>query len=626
MRTKTEKKTVEINPSLIGYGKLPPQVIDFEEAVLGAMMLEKDAALKLSIKLQPEYFYKDAHQKIFKAIQELLEKGMNTVDILTVSEHLRKKKELEDVGGPLYVTQLTRAVATAAHLEIHAATVLDKFLLRELMRIGAILYQRASNDEEDSVDIAEYAEKEIGRLFDIGFMLKNSFTQALDHTITDILNNARGENIPFLKTGDPYIDAEVSFRTGFICIIAGAEACGKSKYVSSLVRKMVEIEENNLSVLWCSFEDDRKQIIRGLLSMDTNLTTKEIQSINYTLTDEDIKSLHNSIESFRGYDIDFIDKSLDINRLSSYSRRWAENKSFTNKLIVIDNLGLIEADSSIRGVERDDHIMAKIKSIADDTQACIILVHHFTKEAARKFNIYEGYRPRKEYFKGSTRILDYVHQALMVNLPRKYKDLLYEENEKLVQLPDTNGTWDYKRFLKDFWIINPHGDNFANQLSDVAKGTWEELKSVLKFKTKLNGDSLTIQYILYKYINYMNYIDDMNMGRDKKFRKEGMSIYQFLKKGKYNETFSIDSSSRHYYLYGKNINLRKELDKLFIVEAAKNRDGGNAENQIIFRYYADLDHNIFTSIKDKTPENEQNKEQIDGANNEGVERSSGPPF
>jgi len=129
-------------------------------------------------------------------------------------------------------------------------------------------------------------------------------------------------------------------------------------------------------------------------------------------------------------------------------------------IIVIDNLGLISTDTFYKGTEKDDYLAGKLKELSELTDSSIFLIHHITKENSRAFNLKEGYRPRKEYIKGSSRILDYVQQAMMINLPRKYKDLASEEKDKAIMFAtkERSGSFDKTRFLMEFWTINPQGD------------------------------------------------------------------------------------------------------------------------------------------------------------------------
>src|SRR4030043_518265 len=146
-------------------GKIPPQAIELEEAVLGAIMLEKNAIVEVMDILIPESFYKEEHQKIFQAIIDLSSNN-KAIDILTVTEELKKNKVLEEVGGPLYITQLTSRVASAAHLEFHARIVAQKHIQRELIRVSSEIQNKAFDDSIDVKDLLDFGIKEIQTIND----------------------------------------------------------------------------------------------------------------------------------------------------------------------------------------------------------------------------------------------------------------------------------------------------------------------------------------------------------------------------------------------------------------------------------------------------------------------------
>jgi replicative DNA helicase len=580
---------------------VPPHAMDLEKAVLGAIMIEKETALNQSLVLKEEYFYRPEHQLIYQAIKNILDRKNSSVDILTVMEELKRMKKLEEVGGPVYLTQLSSTVATADNFTSHSSIIIDKYLLRRMIEIGHELEKKAYDASEDPLVLAEWASKQLMDVFEMDIHDRNSFKEALKHTITDIIQKSKGEVNPYIKTGDAKLDKEMSFRKGWLLVIAGEEGVGKSKFVIWLLRKMLDHEENKLAVLWYSMEDDRIQIIRSFISMDTGLTTKQLQSINYKITKDDIEKVDFAMNSFNDYHIEFVDKISSIDHIRMSAKRFGDKWNTKTKIIVIDNFGLIDVESSYRSVERDDYLMSKIKDIADEMEAFIIIVHHFNKEAAKRFNIRDGYRPRKEHIRGSNRILDYVQQALFVSLPRKHKDLVYEEKKKIVNLTEDIMD-DYNKFLEKFWMLNPHGDKHTEQLTDVPKTTWNEFLFHIKHRKKLNGDPITSQFLVKKYSEYVAWIDDLNADRDKRYHKAKISIYGYLKNQMFNEDFSPDKTTRTFYLYGDNSILKSHLDELFIAESIKNRDGSNSEEQVIFRYIADLDTNRFidteTYLKD----------------------------
>ena len=159
------KKPQTTNVATVGLemGKVPPQALDLEEAVLGAMMLEKDAIMNVMDVLKPEAFYKDAHQKIFMAISRLSTR-MEPIDIYTVSQELKRTEELDLVGGPYYLTQLTLKVGSAAHVAFHAKIIAQKYIQRELIRISSDIQRNSFDETIDVEELLDTAQMEIFNL------------------------------------------------------------------------------------------------------------------------------------------------------------------------------------------------------------------------------------------------------------------------------------------------------------------------------------------------------------------------------------------------------------------------------------------------------------------------------
>src|ERR1051325_7423687 len=161
-RNKTRRRG-SIDLSTMVYGKVPPQAKDLEEAVLGAIMLEKSAFDTVVEILKPECFYVESHQRIYRAMQGLQQKNQ-PIDILTVVEELKFREELDIVGGPYYVTRLTNAVVSSANIEAHSRIILQKFIQRELIRISGEIIGDAYEDSTDVFDLLDEAES---KLFEI---------------------------------------------------------------------------------------------------------------------------------------------------------------------------------------------------------------------------------------------------------------------------------------------------------------------------------------------------------------------------------------------------------------------------------------------------------------------------
>ncbi|MEP7250864.1 MAG: DnaB-like helicase N-terminal domain-containing protein, partial [Ginsengibacter sp.] len=149
---KVRRKSGSLELGTMMFGKVPPQAKDLEEAVLGAIMLEKnafDVAIEI---LKPECFYVEAHQRIFRAMQALQQKN-SPIDMLTVVEELKFRQEIDLIGGPFYITKLTNAVVSSANIETHARIVLQKFIQRELIRISGEIIGDAYEDSTDVFDL-----------------------------------------------------------------------------------------------------------------------------------------------------------------------------------------------------------------------------------------------------------------------------------------------------------------------------------------------------------------------------------------------------------------------------------------------------------------------------------------
>ena len=158
-------------------GRVPPQAVDIEMAVLGAMLLEKEAISKTLEILDDSAFYKPAHQNIFKGMVGLFEKN-EAVDSITLVEELRRRGQLDAIGGPVYISELTMRVTSAANVEYHAKIVLEKALLRNLISASSEVTSRAFNETEDALDLLDDAEQKIFQISEK--RMKRSFLSMRD--------------------------------------------------------------------------------------------------------------------------------------------------------------------------------------------------------------------------------------------------------------------------------------------------------------------------------------------------------------------------------------------------------------------------------------------------------------
>ncbi|MCK5535557.1 MAG: replicative DNA helicase, partial [Bacteroidales bacterium] len=164
-------------------GKIPPQALELEEIVLGALMIEGDAIIQVADILTSDSFYKEAHQHIYRAILKLSE-SHEPIDLMTVLEKLRKEETLEEIGGPQYLAELTSRVNSSAHIEYHARIIAQKYIQRELIRISSEIQNKAFDSSTDVDDLLDFSEKE---LFDLAYgNIKKDATQ-IDSIITEAI-------------------------------------------------------------------------------------------------------------------------------------------------------------------------------------------------------------------------------------------------------------------------------------------------------------------------------------------------------------------------------------------------------------------------------------------------------
>src|SRR5438552_5056340 len=262
---KTRRKALPELSSLM-YGKLPPQAKELEEAVLGAIMLEKSAFDTIVEILKPECFYVEAHERIFNAMQSLSNKSQ-PIDILTVVEELRFKEELEMVGGPYYVTKLTNAVVSSANIEAHSRIILQKFIQRELIRISGEIIGDAYEDSTDVFDLLDDAES---NLFEItnNHLRKNFDTidSVLVKTIQRIEDlRHKNEDVTGVPSGFASLDrVTYGWQNTDLIILAARPAVGKTAFALNLARNAALHASKPNTVAVFSLEMSAGQLVQQI--------------------------------------------------------------------------------------------------------------------------------------------------------------------------------------------------------------------------------------------------------------------------------------------------------------------------------------------------------------------------
>ena len=385
-KDRKSRRKSSIDLSTMVYGKVPPQAKDLEEAVLGAIMLEKSAFDSVIEILKPECFYVEAHQRIYRAMQGLQQKNQ-PIDILTVVEELKSREELEIVGGPYYVTKLTNSVVSSANIETHARIILQKFIQRELIRISGEIIGDAYEDSTDVFDLLDDAES---KLFEItnNHLRKNfdSIDQVLVKTVQRIEDmRNRQEDITGVPSGFVSLDrVTYGWQQTDLIILAARPAVGKTAFALNLARNAALHPTKPTPVAVFSLEMSAGQLVQRILSAESEIWLEKIS--RGKLEEHEMKQLYaRGIQKLAQAPI-FIDDSaaLNIFELRAKCRR-LKNKHNIG-MIIIDYLQLMSG-SSDRQSNREQEISKisrDLKGLAKELQVPIIALSQLSREVEKR--------------------------------------------------------------------------------------------------------------------------------------------------------------------------------------------------------------------------------------------------
>lgn len=258
-------------------GKIPPQAVDLEEVVLGAMMIDKKGVDEVIDILHPDVFYKDSHKYIYEAIFKLFESS-EPVDLLTVSAQLKKDGKLEAVGGDFYLIKLTQKVASSAHIEFHARIILQKYIQRSLIKISNDIIEEAYSDATDVFDLLDNAEAKLyevtqGNLKRSAETAQNLVIQAKKR-IEEISNK---EGLSGIPSGFDKLDKLTSgWQPSDLIIVAARPGMGKTALTLSMARNIAVNSE--IPVAFFSLEMSSVQLITRLISSETGLSSEKLRT------------------------------------------------------------------------------------------------------------------------------------------------------------------------------------------------------------------------------------------------------------------------------------------------------------------------------------------------------------
>ncbi len=351
-------------------GKVQPQSLDLEEAVLGAMMMEQTAVNSIIDVLKPESFYRDAHRRIYAAIVDLFH-ASEPVDILTVTETLRKAGDLQQVGGAQAVAQLTLRVASTANIEAHARIIAQKYIQRELIRVSNLITQKAFEETTDVLDLLDEAESQLFEVAQGNIRRSYESMSSIMRQALEDIDNARNQEggVSGVATGFVELDNITGgFQKSDMIVLAARPGMGKTAFVLTMARNITV--EYNVPVAVFSLEMSAVQLVQRLISAETEISSDKFRK--GSLAPHEYTQLHERIGKLSEAPL-YIDDTpaLSIFELRAKCRRLKSTAGI--EMVVIDYLQLMTAGSTSGNREQEiSSISRSIKSIAKELDIPII--------------------------------------------------------------------------------------------------------------------------------------------------------------------------------------------------------------------------------------------------------------
>ena len=370
MVKKVGKRTLKATPTSQIDGKLQPQALDLEKAVLGALMIDNESLSDAIDSLQAEYFYAPKHQKIFEAIVNLFN-NTQPVDILTVSEELKRMEMFKEIGGLAYISELTNNVSSSSNTEFHARIIAEKFIKRSLINIS----RKISNDAfDDSVDIFDLLNDAEANLFTVTEGTLRKSYDKMSSLIKGALENieilrSKEDGLSGVPSGFTNVDRVTSgWQKSDLVIVAARPGMGKTAFALTMARNVAV--DHNTAIGFFSLEMSSEQLVNRLIASEAELGASKLRKGD--LADHEMVQLHEKIKHLSEAPI-FIDDTpgLSIFELRAKARRLVKNHGV--EIIMIDYLQLMTAGGTGGNREQEiSTISRSLKGIAKELKIPVI--------------------------------------------------------------------------------------------------------------------------------------------------------------------------------------------------------------------------------------------------------------
>ena len=427
---KTKRKTTQPTIIKVGaneLGKLPPQALELEASVIGALMIEKEAFSSVTDLLRPESFYSDQHRHIFEAVQALSAKDA-PIDVLSVAEQLKQSGKLEQAGGVIYLSDLTRRVASAAHIRYHAQIIAQKATARDLITAACQIEEKGYDETQD---VDELVEEATAKIFEISQRAQKRDVTHIYPVITEAFDRMHKAsenegNISGIPSGFTELDKITSgWQKSDLVIIAARPAMGKTAFVLSMAKNIAV--DFNIPVAIFSLEMSNVQLVNRLIMNVCEIEGNKIR--NGRLSKAEWDKLDNTIGVLQNAPI-YVDDTpgLSVFELQSKARKLVKEHKI--QLIIIDYLQLMNANGmSFGSREQEVSIISRnLKGLAKELDIPVIALSQLSRAVEKRdssnSNV-DGKKPLLSDLRESGAIEQDADMVCFIHRPEYYK--LYDD-------------------------------------------------------------------------------------------------------------------------------------------------------------------------------------------------------
>lgn len=478
----------------LGQGRVMPQAISIEEAVLGALMINEDAMSIVTGILTPDSFYLPAHQKIFTSMLELFEQSI-PIDILSVKERLKKKSELDSIGGPPYLAELTNRVGTSANLEYHARYISEKFIQRELIRISTKTVKDAFEDTKDVFEMLNEAEQDLFAVtqgnVNHGYESIRSLTIQARKQLETLAEKEDG--LTGVPSGYTKLDLLTSgWQKQDLIIVAARPSMGKTALTLCYARNAAL--DYQIPVAMFSLEMSGVQLTQRLISMEARIPASDLR--NGRIKNEEWRTLNEAMDRVSDAPI-FIDDTPAINIFELRAKCRRLKMQHDIGLVIIDYLQLMSGgvDSKSRGNREQEisSISRALKALAKELDVPVIALSQLSREVEKRGG---NKRPVLSDLRESgaieqdADIVTFIYRPEYYELPGKEdNDRLNENEAEIIIAKHRNGALGtvHLNFVKEYALFE---DQIESSFHLPLKGQYDfnQDSPFITRDSKVNGD------------------------------------------------------------------------------------------------------------------------------------------